>query len=891
MSAVNNFLSPSKSVQVDEQRTSGVESLQIQKKQLMEKVVLTRLNAATLDHQPAVLLNKICGYCSTVDIFSFCRINKSFLTGLLRQTKAGSSSLNQVLLEHVTRTSTITSVKMLKKQLKGLQNHYPDKFLSLADVLVIMLPSLRAIDFSEERVTKEEMTELMNAFDKVREKADPIGEKTFKRETITSHLRGIEETLTTDQKATLCEEFFLQSLMSLSHDLWVMWLNRDPTGFSRILEESSREPHELLRTLQRLFPEISFEIMKVDVMEKPYADVRYLNFGTRDFFQNNEAVERFFQFLKAFCPRLSHLKMNNTLCSSRWSFFEDNYADSLVQIDFGRLQRMRLGAREENGIISPNLEYHSESFVETPDFALERIESCPKLTNAQIRTSALGWEDRIVPVLNRLAECCPQIRILELDIVSIEKDENKIRSLASILGKFKHLKEVIIGVESFTNTDLKLLLSQVKRFERLAFIYPMEASLLLKVPEDFPRLKCLDLSGSDFSIHPTTLCHLALKYPNLQILRPLSIDSSQGLAYRGHYLSVDDILDNFFLLRDLNQKLKSGNCPGREIFEDLQKLRANLLWDVYYFTWVHAGMPNIPDYGKRILRDNIETLTTMTLPFVSARGTNLLEQLAWREFETLDFIEISYQWERWDDALHESVDKKRYIIESLNEDVKQKVKSALREKFKREGNNVGLSDLQSQSLEDRDVISIWETVQAQARTLMESKMQRRVKLQLQAFKALMDVEKVTPKQLLEVYYKMFEIKLKDDLAGALWVVSGKPQESGFGERRIRKDIRSLQDVVAQRIASMPSDPYYIPDPSKTKTEHLKEVLTFIDDPNVTQTRLLQVFAALDSDLRDNLMREVWIAHNSPQEWQYGERVIRENVRCLKPVIEKMVAKQ
>lgn len=823
-----------------------------------------------LPELPKALLSKVASFCDVADMPYLSRVNKAFAQTFSQKDAIGRPAA-QVLLEQIKGCRTITSLGMLKQQLKGLQRYCPNylgegKTWTLAEVIKIMLPSLRAINLSRGNVSDQEKKELFDAFDEVSKIAEPVKEKTIKFLVVKCGELSLQEALSPEDvdKVTrkILPEFYarLTEIQQLGNIVGLMlFIEEYMPKLQAKKKEVEENPCAYATLLQEVFPDRTFSVVDTEVVRKIYGDIQIVNLGflppelTMETARGENAKRGlFYQVLKAFCPNLSHITVSVMV---DLEFIKDNYLHSIVHINVGGVGfPFRVPVPPE--LNSPKLEYLFTGTKESAEDVIARAEVCPHLKNAQISFEG-DKQGSMINALNRLVENCPNIDTISVSFHGTAQADEIV--VVEILKKFKNLKELTIQGYIDEKTILSLL-NHTRNLKHLHLnldsLYT-STDLIERLPDLVPHLETL------------TLRELPMSWSSIMRLPELKEFS----------LSFDDTDDDLYrntvvLLKNLSRRIQKKDCPGRELFDELQKLPPNVLKDVYYFTEAYTGMSNIPDYGRKLLEQDIRILRTFTKPLVSLKGKNLLEQLAWREIErSRSFI---YQTKYLD--LLEKGDIFNFVHRAYGASM-NKITYALWERHGREVS--GEEYLLRLSLPNKDsedlklVLSILEPRISELRGQHAFKVKPYNRVRLETFLAIMKDESVSQHQLLAVFRTLAK-DVQDKLTYSLWEASGKPQEEGFADKTIEANVRSLRDVVASVIAS---EFNYLPDPKKPERHILDEFLRYINDGNLSQTQLLDIFNSLNPDLKDKLAYDVWLAHNRD-----GNEMIREDVRCLRPII-------
>lgn len=842
-----------------------------------------------IEQLPGELLSKIFSFCGTADIPSLSRVNRTF-TQIFNEKREVDAA--QMLLEQIESCQTITSVKILKQQLKGLQRYCPNhlgesKQWTLAEVLKLMLPSLKAIDFSKGAVSSQEVKELLDAFKEVSQTASPI------KGTILKY-RDVNPALNTEQLNALFFRLLPDEMNSIHQAQQEGNLERESELYLGLEEKKNAKlkalkeyPQNYLAILQELFPEQQFEVL--DYTYQRFGNIQYLDFGPFKIVQAHEQIEGPFLRLGAlgslllnFCSKLRYFTAIPNSAEIELALLESinkYFLDSIAHINL----------RSNHSYIFPvasefnnrNLECLSLDNLERPEALLARAEAYPHLKNVQIFAVWPNAHQILIKAVNRLAENCPRIETLEL--MCDYTDAEDVRSLIEALKKFKQLTKLTI-IGPINKEEVESLLKTMKNLKRLDLDLPAltTAYLLGHIHILVPHLESLAFRNDAarilyFTPITTNLFDVINQLPKL---KEISIDNPSSNVLerlRSTFECVQMQRNNIPLLRNLSQKLRAKDYPGREMFGELQKLSPKVIEDLYYFTWVHAGMPDIPDYGKKILEHDIGILNTITHPFVSLHGSNLLEQLARKQVEQFR----AHFYQRDLDRL-----KKGNLaqFESLYRIPKAEIEYALWERHGKIGNGSDyLNNLAKPERDIKDLNLVLSMIEPLVSDLSRG-VQSYHRARLEALRALMQDEKITQPQLLCVF-RSLDKDLRDNLAYAIWEVSGKPQEEGFADRKIEADLRSLSDIVSKMIQSLPFD--YLPNPEKTIAESLKEVLLHLMNDENIKEHLLKIYSALIPELQEKLKYQLWIAHNKPDEWGFGDRMIREDIRCLIPIIQNL----
>lgn len=847
--------------------------------------------ATLLPKLPTVLLSRIGSYCEMKDVPSLSRVNKLFAQIFSGKQEAGRPAA-QVLLEQVKGSRTITSVKMLGQQLKGLQRYCPHYLgevrpWTMAEMIKLMLPSLKVIDLSKEKMDTRELKEFLDIFDEVAKTCAPLETKTGKSIEVKYGELTVLQALSDEQQIVLGDKL-APGLLDLingaeiaeNQDQLIKALKEATDITHAKFNELKKTPYAFLALLQELFPDIPFEVTSTEVEQEIFGDIKIIKFGAIHFaadLATVDAKEKFSQdikrdfnrLLKSFCPNLSHLTLFAPIIDL--SFIKDNFLHSIVHIDQGQAFAHHMQSTVPFELNSSKLEYLSTSAFESPRTFRARAEACPNIKNAQIGAFDHDANDVLINAIHKQAENCPHIQTLEFYMGYSNLEDEK--ELFEALKKFKNLRELKISGQIEGRGGLLSLLAHMRNLTRLDLDvswFNMDKTLAF-LPGLVPNLE--ELTITDVNI-PARFFTVLMQLPKLKefIIRnpPFYVKlEEEYVTLRSTILS----------LRSLSSKLKEEDCPGRELFEALQKLPPNVLHDIYYYTWVHCGMPNIPHFGKKSLEQDIGILRILSKPFVSLKGANLLEQLAWREYEKSITFDVQYKY------LNplEKGEIRRLMIRASFE-TSEKVRYALWERHGKEGDgDKYLQDLfePGRNREDLNLaLSIIEPDIAELREEHAENIKPYYRARLEAFSVLLQDKEISQPQLLALF-KSLDKDLRDKLSFALWEESGRPQEEGFAGKRIETDVRSLQDVVARMIISLPF--YYVPDPKKSEADILKEFLSFINNETLSQRQLMTVFTALDPRLQERLKYQLWIAHNKPDIFEFSHGMISNDVRCLKKI--------
>lgn len=781
---------------------------------------------------PAAVLTLLAATTERADIPALsrtCRLFRDTFTHLAKPTD------RNLVLSQVIGCQTLTSMKTLKKQVEALNRDYTNylgegKKWTLVEVLKRY--SLRTIDFSKNGITVQEFDELMLAFQEIRSNMSPINQKVMAQPYVTLGGRKFPEALSKDQVIRIGHK--INTEIGTERGPLVLPPAEDVPAQEAFFQEFTirREmytkkimhlkthPDVLVPLLRELFPDMAVVLQKGKSVNL-YGDIRRLDFGNLRIFRPLNP------FLRAFCSNLTHLSAPKVRIDIE---LLKDLQDSLVYVNLGEAGREVVSSNagfDLTDYFSPKIEYLSLPFVPDPDAVLGYAKGNSKLTKAQVNLTAAEWKDEIVTVLEGLAKSCPNINTLAVSCfqnshsIAFEAIPDQVKVAGEVIGKFKKLTHLVIQSDWGTAGNLLNLVKHAKSLQRLTIdcnyaliegewhrfsqtVFPEE---LFKISQILPDLKIVVIrayvSGSDKEIARL----IAKTGAKIQFLLEEGAEEHQG-----------GIKNGLILLIELNRILKSADFRGRDFFDELQKLHPHLLGDIYRIMWIHAGMPTIPDFGKRTVQDNPEILRDITLPWVSLKGGNLLEQMIEREFERTQFS-FSY-------------------------------------------GNAG------ESRKTSDDLALYSHYRSR----------------LQALEALMGDKNIKQGQLCEVF-KGLDQDLQNMLGHRLWLAHNKPDEMGYGEKRIAQDVRCLQDVVAKMIPALPVLTF-----DMTDADRLKGVHALLKGELFIQEELLGIYNSFTHDLRVKMATNLWIEHGKPDELQFGENRIKKDVRSLIAVVENLLKK-
>lgn len=573
---------------------------------------------------PTPIYAIIGGFLSADDSKVLPCISKSFKKVI---TSEAPTEATKRLLEIITGCISLTSLKTLRTQLRELKQFCPNHLgegrpWTLAEVL--RLYSLKTIDLSQEKLTKEDLCELMDAFLEIINKDVPKKTVIIERQAavFAYQIRKIVEIRNTLVEMATRAGLFPQS-SAIPIDYNILW--------KTVVCELIRKPVVEVAELLKDFPELLHptEEFVTDAYEQNiFGDIEVFNLGL-----SNPSVGfiKYVQpFLEAFCPRLKIFKASYSEVNAPLSqFFATTHRkDTLtcLEISGNMWTPCQLFGCQRNLEVAlkclPISEYAELSLL---------ADGCPRITHLSLnavpyRTMAKKEREFFVKELVRVADECPKIE--NLTLVEFYNEE-LINSFRFIGGLFENLKELTIfntidGLRpeySIRQETLKSHLLDCPQLRSLEFIGDgfhwtnilLNDSFIALIPEVQPELEELTVDSSDHTLSNYAIVNLVKHCPYLV-----------KLNLHRYREMLQKVLESVFQLRRLNKKLSDKSVSSADFLKEFKKLNKDIIESIYWSIAWHF-QKNDPSFGRRRLEENIQILNRCRKSINLFEG-NLLEQ-------------------------------------------------------------------------------------------------------------------------------------------------------------------------------------------------------------------------------------------------------------------------
>lgn len=537
---------------------------------------------------------------------------------------------NAFILDRVRGCTVLTSLKTLRSQLNELKKHCPnylgkDKPWTLSEVL--KLYSLKKIDFSQERVSLEDVRELMTAFLEITKSGTPKRTITIEAQAGIFASQIYRGEALRDRLIELAGVAGIKIDSSLTHqDLW-----------ETVVCELIKKPTADVAKLMHGFPDL-YESENSICLTEPesrdiFGDIEIFNMGlvnrSLDF---NEFIR---PFLKAFCPKLKVFIMN---CSDNSRRLVENFfaaadrKDTLICLETS----YQVMYREITSNLALLFGCHkhlqqvlaSHAISNYPELRL-LADCCPQLTQlslsaALLREKGARVKETFFRELGILSKKC--LKIEKLTLVHVNEEE--LSGVFFAVGKmFKNLKELTIwnwgnnGAQRLTPATLRSFLLNCPPLGSLTFQgagFNWENRILTDaVVSQFPLIQP--------ELEELTVYSDINRLTDLAILR--FVKNSLKMTKLHLNSSRKDLEEKFavaFQLRRLNKILKEKKGTREMFLKEFKKLPSDVIKKIYdAITW-HSGQRD-HSFGKRLLEEDIHVLLRYSKPYTLFTG-NLLEQ-------------------------------------------------------------------------------------------------------------------------------------------------------------------------------------------------------------------------------------------------------------------------
>lgn len=772
----------------------------------LEKIVNNTLKLTDLT-EPLISIGE---FLKAEDILTLTKTCKTFK---LVFNSSEVSAAGQILLAQVTGCQTLTSMRTLKEQVAGLNRYCPGqlgpgKQWTLAEVLKRY--DLKTIDFSEQDPNPADARELMQAFEEIRLSVPPKEsikmESRVRDEGVLSLLASFGE----DQR----DQFIVFSGLLSPEDTasFQQYIALDPENHL----EQQEEYHRLLdeyREAVMTVPQLKLAQLLQDFLHESQPDLNLIKkaytqkiYGDIQVFRSCNCSDNadFFEFLRAFCPRIKTLAVccrgEDGQVDAFYRFFTaPERRNTLIELRFlGGHNSILLNQdlivcdREFSDYLANqgNLErFEMYRFIGSMSIS-SVVNHCPKLKMFNILLYNTENAEVLKLKEDALKEIADKCRNLESFEISCEFEHKEFLPLIKeIVENNKELKFLNIRSNDDAACDefFESIFSSCPNLERL-HIKNISDRFFSLIPTLLPRLKHMGFPISFFSAE--SIVHVLMNSPHL-----IGVSFSTTSTHP----SVTRILR----VHRLNALLKQSNCPGREILSAMKKWDTSFLDDLHHIIWVHEGMPDNQEYGRIALNRDIELLRS-TKPLISLHG-NLLDQLAIKEG-----IEAKCLLLR--EAIRTYVQFTEYVkgtnTTALPSEVESSMQKTIEDALVRKHGNAGDGNDYFCEAMNQDNKEDYEYVMHLLDTEIKSLQDRLVQVRrpyqknrLQALQILLRDEKITQRQLL-VIYESLDKDIQEKLAYYLWEDNQRPSEEGFGEKMIWKDVRCLLTVLERVIESL-----------------------------------------------------------------------------------------
>lgn len=353
---------------------------------------------------------KIAEFLGTDDIPAVCGVNRLFA-----KTFIGSPDV--LLKAQINSATRITSVKQLKAQAVGMQKYFPrEPAWKMSDVLRIMLPNLKALDFSEVP-TLQEIEKLLSGFEELATISEPLREKKI---TETVIMRGDQEISQAFPPEEL-QGIYKRISESIDHPESPESLGSEvgSQGSVNALYHIGRGKRLLgtqtegcLKYLRQEHPNYVWGSALKKRTVKVFADICHVNFGNLDqrLFSQLEKVRRPEVFLESFCPNLSHF--SSAVGQNAQGFLIDllnNYEKTLVYVNCYKWFEAFPDVSLPIDVVSHKLEYLSLPFAIPTETLKARMNQCPKLKNMDFKINEEKGLKAAIKAIEELGDIRPNI--------------------------------------------------------------------------------------------------------------------------------------------------------------------------------------------------------------------------------------------------------------------------------------------------------------------------------------------------------------------------------------------------------------------------------------------------------------------------------------------------
>lgn len=531
--------------------------------------------------------------------------------------------------------------------------------------------------------------------------------------------------------------------------------------------------------------------------EKPL-DIRYLNLGNGAVTLKTVRLD-LIAFLKTCCPKLSHFdlpvwdpkqaegviahfespeQMNSLL------HFDMRYIPSGIEefhLNYDNFLQNQARLTYFSGVHNVDM-WHSPSNyngIESAQTLNMLKEHCPNVTNL-----TLGYRDDLEELPNAAIDCVrsnPKIESVEL--VKLYGGNSLTQFLLKFSEASTNLRSLVLQCSrnDILNDDvINSFIKHAKKIKKLAFEYgsPLTEKSLANLPQ-LTDLQYLDLSS----------CKNADASLIMQILRSckqlktLLLHDREGVKY---------LVQGYLDIRQLNMQMRSNGIAGIEFLKKIKKLDPAYLGLLQRCLWIHDGTPNIQDYGQKSLESDPSKLRACKKPLLSLEGGHLLEQM---ESDLLKQIHIA--------CIIHLMDNLKTTINSSYMYLSAIPNYILNEIEKESGKD--LSDIPYVGPDEKNLCSVFCNVLYKHIAILDGQLEQARadcdKGRLKAFRALLNDPEMKSCQLHEIY-KLLDKSLQDKLAYAIYDADSKPDEVGYGERKIKEDARCLLNLIDKVILDL-----------------------------------------------------------------------------------------
>lgn len=587
------------------------------------------------------ILNRDCftiigSFLATDDIPAICETNKLF-----NQLFGGSGVFLKNQINGITR---ITSVKQLKAQAVGMQKYFPhEPAWQMIDVLRIILPNLKTLDFSE-TPSQEEMEELLTCFETLKETSPALFEKEITETLIMSGDQEVSNVLRPDELTTLYISItgrvtaattpklvdFGITETEIRSPIWQANITLNSREGGRQLLHSS--PEIYLSVLTEMHPNHDWVSVQNRRTIKILADIHSIDL--KNFCSGNpskaEYVRRFDTFLESFCPNLSHF--SSAAQNHALGFIINllnKYKNTLLHLNCYKPFKNSPDCFLRFSGFPRQLEHISFPFALPTKNFTDCIDQCPKLKNVDLTVFSKENLKDVMEAVERLGDRCSRIEVLRIVFNLPLSDVSAcVLPLAKTAAKFENLKKLslygphIVTHKNYLDDAFPVFFQNSKGLKHLEIQGPVTTEMLIKLSKFTPRLEYLHLIiGSFDPLNGDPELFKVLV--NLRDLFPYL--KSHNLLY---YLNNRKLRD-FLILRDLSRNLQDMNTASRKLYKSLDLHTQLELRQRYLPLFIPKDSP----LRRTILSRDLDRILSFTKPLVSVQGSNILEQVAWAAYQ------------------------------------------------------------------------------------------------------------------------------------------------------------------------------------------------------------------------------------------------------------------